>query len=63
MPVHRTTLIAQQDLEQAEALLASTIEDLRADVLERDLEDALSRIQQVRERAAELEETLLRVRR
>lgn len=47
--------------EQAESLLASTIEELRADILERDLEDALVRIQEVRKRAAELEKTLLGV--
>lgn len=61
MPVHRTTLIAQSELEQAGSLLASTIEELRADVLEGDPEDALARIQEVRKRAAELEETLLGV--
>ncbi len=62
MPVHRSTLISQSELEEAGSLLTSTIEELRAEILEQDLEDALSRIEEVRERAADLEETLLGVR-
>lgn len=63
MPVHRETLIKQHELEEAEAALSDMIEEVRVEVLARDLEAALDRIERVRERADELEATLLRVRR
>lgn len=63
MPVHRETLIAQDELERAEARLADAVERVREEVLARDVEEACERLDELRERADELESTLLRVRR
>lgn len=63
MPIHRRTLIDYDELEQAEAKLADALEDLEVEVRERDLERSLERLEELRRRADELEETLLRVQR
>lgn len=63
MPVHRETLIAYDELETAKARVADAVDRLRDDVLERDVEKTLARIDELRERADELEATVLRVRR
>lgn len=63
MPVHRETLIAYDELETAEARVADAVERLRDDVLERDVGKALARIDELRERADELESVILRTRR
>jgi tetrahydromethanopterin S-methyltransferase subunit B len=63
VPVHRETLIAQDELERAEARLADAVERVREEVLARDVEEACERLDELRERADELESTLLRVRR
>lgn len=63
MPVHRDTLIAHRELEEAEENLAGAVEELKVEILERDLQEALKRLEKVREEANRLESTLLRVRR
>lgn len=63
MPVHRETLIDHRELEEARELLNGAVDDLEARILERDVERVLERIDEVRRRADELEETVLRVRR
>jgi TnpA family transposase len=63
VPVHRETLIAQDELERAEARLTDAVERVREEVLARDAEEACERLDELRERADELESTLLRVRR
>lgn len=61
MPVHREVLVDHQELERAEERLADAIEELRVELLERDLGPALERLDELRDRANELEATLLRV--
>lgn len=63
MPVHRQTLIDHRELEEARDRLNGAIDDLKARVLERDIERVLERIEEVRQRADDLEQTVLRVRR
>lgn len=63
MPVHRETLIAYDELETANARVADAVERLRDDVLERDVEPTLAHIDELRERADELESVILRTRR
>lgn len=63
VPIHRQTLIAVDELAEAEAKLADALEGLEADVRERDLERSLERLEELRRRADELEQALLRVRR
>lgn len=63
MPVHRETLIAYDELETASARVADAVDRLRDDVLERDVGKALARIDELRERADELESVILRTRR
>lgn len=61
MPVHRETLIAHENIRETEERLADVVGDLREEILERDLERALARIEELRRYADELEQTLLRV--
>lgn len=63
MPVHRETLIDHRELEEARELLNGAVDDLEARILERDVERVLDRIEEVRRRADQLEQTVLRVRR
>lgn len=63
MPIHRQTLIAFDELAETEAQLADTLSGLEAEVRERDLERSLARLDELRRRADELEQTLLGVRR
>lgn len=63
MPVHRQTLIDHRELKEARDLLNGAIDDLEARILERDVERVLERIEEVRQRADELEQTVLHVRR
>lgn len=63
MPVHRETLIAHHTLAEAEERLADTVEDLKVEILEKDLQAALEHLATLRKRADQLETTLLRVSR
>lgn len=63
MPVHRQTLIAHHELEETERRLADAVEEIKVDILEQDVEATLARIEELRRRADELEQTLLQVRR
>lgn len=63
MPIHRQTLIAFDELEEAETKLADALSGLELELRERDLERSLERLEELRRRADELEQTLLRVRR
>lgn len=63
LPVHRRTLIAVDELAEAEQRLAQALGDLEAEVRERDVERSLAALDDLRRRADELEQTLLRVQR
>lgn len=51
------------ELAEAERRLARALADVEAEVREADVERSLARLDELRRRADELEETLLRVRR
>lgn len=56
-------MIDHRELEEARDLLYGAIDDLEARLLERDVERVLERIEEIRRRADQLEQTVLRVRR
>lgn len=61
MPIHRQTLIVEDELEQAHAELSAALEDLRAEAREGDVEAALARLDELRRRADDLEQVLVGV--